>query len=225
VRNRNALLARYVPVVGLVAFQACSHQAAPSASSLEPQVESVGRTPSNTSLQAQYEGVLRIDPKPGRPQAVWLERTSEAPLNLAYQPSECWTMLRDTHVRVTGQIFDPAPEEHHLVGVTHLRVSSLKVMDPNAPFTTLGPEKSITGKIVMHTGAPKSKMEGEQWFALHTSNGAVYQVSKALAQHAQGNEITLRARVLERSRFSAGLNEPHLCSTDPIAQRQPDPLQ
>jgi hypothetical protein len=120
----------------------------------------------------------------------------------------------------TGTVYEPDGQS---IGAVHFRVETLELAheDPSALYVYLGPEQELNGRFSWPSGAPNSKRGGER--CLVFNSGISFELvnpSRAEAFAEEGRPVTVKARALTPSPFSAHESGPflwllHVRATEP----------
>lgn len=156
---------------------------------------------------------VRIDPDPGakRFQGVWLDREGEEPLLIDYRAREFWIPFEGEQVTVTGEAWTPAPRAQQ-VDAAHFRVATLSLQHPTPEVAlhAIGPEQTLIGLVETLEGEPGTKMEGSTWDAFAVEGGTNYQIWYAPEGMPKDTRLTITAREVTPSPFSAHMPGPTL---------------
>jgi len=160
-----------------------------------------------------FEATLTVDPAPGYKhfQGVWLERTDGDRWVIDYRARDCWTPFDRHRVRITGERYTPMGQA---IDAVHFRVERLEVVDPTS-FTSLvsvGPEKTLSGRVQQVTGEPGTKMEGDSWLVFTTGDGTAHQLfNPSVVSDRVDAEVSITGRSVERSPYATHMPGPTLC--------------
>jgi hypothetical protein len=187
------------PLLSTLLFVATSACAEPPLHPSIPVAKSDGAT-----------ATVRVDPTPGakRFQGVWLESADGSKQLIAYNKRSVWAQFEGQTVVVTGAPYQP---EGQSISADHFRVETLSLADSSAAtlYTSVGPIKALTGDLTLQSGSPGSKMAGQSWWVF-SSGGLSYQLANPSAVKGQAGAITVKARRIERSPFTAHMPGPLL---------------
>jgi hypothetical protein len=158
-----------------------------------------------------FTATLRIDQASSAKkfQGVWLARDDGDRWLIAYRPWGYWTPFADQRVTVTGATYTPRGQA---VSATHFRVHSLRLAPgADAPWTELGPERTLRGTLSVERGASGSKMAEETWITFSREGGGGYQLANSIeVAGLLGAPVELVAREITRSPFVAHMPGPAL---------------
>lgn len=179
---------------------------APGAGDASPQTGTV-TPPSAAARTLDFEAIVTVATEVGgkKEQPVWLVSGDGQRRIVAYRP-EPWFAAFDGHrVHVTASPWTPKGQA---LSGEHVRIETLELAasDPQperARYTSLGPEQTLRGRFVEHTGAPGTKSEGERSTRFVAQDGTAYQLANVPEGVTTEVNTSIRVRTTTVSRFAA----------------------
>ncbi|MBX7078655.1 MAG: hypothetical protein K1X88_05660 [Nannocystaceae bacterium] len=163
--------------------------------------------PSAAARTLDFEATVTVATEVGgkKEQPVWLVSGDGQRRIVAYRP-EPWFAAFDGHrVHVTASPWTPKGQA---LSGEHVRIETLELAasDPQperARYTSLGPEQTLRGRFVEHTGAPGTKSEGERSTRFVAQDGTAYQLANVPEGVTTEVNTSIRVRTTTVSRFAA----------------------